>query len=162
MSTVTGTWIQPEDWCDPDYWARNLRQPVRFSDAGGAIEIVGERDAGWVIYTVRDFGAGIPDSMMPKIFQPFEGYGPAVRMIDWPDSYRAMDGLEGEALADAYAEKVREAIDSFAQSGIPFAGMIVCPIFANEGLPNIPPGYMQKAIGYVRDAGGLFIASLTL
>ena len=41
---------------------------------------------------------------------------------------------------------------------IPFAGMIVCPIFANEGLPNIPDGYMQKAVSAVRDAGGLYIA----
>ena len=52
-----------------------IANAVRFSDAGGAIEIIGERDAGWVIYTVRDFGAGIPESMMPKIFQPFEGRG---------------------------------------------------------------------------------------
>ena len=52
-----------------------IANAVRFSDAGGSIEITGERDAGWVIYTVRDFGAGIPESMMQKIFQPFEGRG---------------------------------------------------------------------------------------
>ena len=33
VSTQTGQWIQPTDWTDPDYWARQLRQPVRFSDA---------------------------------------------------------------------------------------------------------------------------------
>ncbi|HMB47286.1 MAG TPA: ATP-binding protein [Afifellaceae bacterium] len=48
---------------------------VRFSDSGGSIEISGERDAGWVIYCVRDFGSGIPESMIPSIFKPFEGRG---------------------------------------------------------------------------------------
>ncbi len=93
-----------------------------------------------------------------SIFKPFEGYGEAVRMVSWPDSYRALDDLSGEALADAYADQVRQAIDSFKESGVKFAGMLVCPIFANEGLPNIPQGYMEKAIGYVRDAGGLYVA----
>ncbi|MBT8079939.1 MAG: aminotransferase class III-fold pyridoxal phosphate-dependent enzyme [Gammaproteobacteria bacterium] len=97
-------------------------------------------------------------AQLNSIFEPFEGYGDDIRMVPWPDAYRAPDGLQGEALADAYAGKVREAIESFDQAGIRFAGMIVCPIFANEGLPAIPPGYMQKAIGYVRDAGGLYIA----
>lgn len=93
-----------------------------------------------------------------SIFKPFEGYGEAVRMVSWPDSYRAPGGLCGDALADAYVDEVQHAIDSFAASGVKFAGMIACPIFANEGLPDVPPGYMEKAIGLVRDAGGLFVA----
>jgi len=32
FSNVTGTWITPEDATDPDYWARHLRQTVRFAD----------------------------------------------------------------------------------------------------------------------------------
>ncbi len=32
ISGVTGTWIREEEACDPNYWARQLRQPVRFSD----------------------------------------------------------------------------------------------------------------------------------
>jgi acyl transferase domain-containing protein len=32
-STVTGTWAQPEEMTAPEYWTRNLRQTVRFSDA---------------------------------------------------------------------------------------------------------------------------------
>ncbi len=97
-------------------------------------------------------------AQLNSIFEPFEGYGDDVRMVSWPDSYRALNDLEGEALADAYANQVKDAIDSFGQAGVKFAGMIACPIFANEGLPDIPPGYMQKAIAYVRDAGGLYIA----
>jgi 4-aminobutyrate aminotransferase-like enzyme len=97
-------------------------------------------------------------SQLNSIFEPFEGYGDAIRMVSWPDSYRARYDLEGGALADAYANEVKQAIESFDEGGIKFAGIIVCPIFANEGLPNVPEGYMDKAIGYVRDAGGLYIA----
>ena len=97
-------------------------------------------------------------AQLNSIFEPFEGYGDAIRMVSWPDSYRSKYELEGAALADAYADEVRRAIESFRENGIKFAGMIVCPIFANEGLPNVPEGYMEKAIGYVRDAGGLYIA----
>lgn len=32
LSNVTGTWITPEEATDPAYWARHLRQTVRFSD----------------------------------------------------------------------------------------------------------------------------------
>jgi len=32
LSNATGTWITPEEATDPSYWARHLRQTVRFSD----------------------------------------------------------------------------------------------------------------------------------
>ncbi len=32
ISNVTGTWISAQDATDPDYWARHLRQTVRFAD----------------------------------------------------------------------------------------------------------------------------------
>ncbi len=32
LSNVTGTWITPAEATDPAYWARHLRQPVRFAD----------------------------------------------------------------------------------------------------------------------------------
>jgi phthiocerol/phenolphthiocerol synthesis type-I polyketide synthase E len=38
VSDVTGTWIAPEQATDPGYWARHLRQPVRF--AAGAAELL--------------------------------------------------------------------------------------------------------------------------
>jgi phthiocerol/phenolphthiocerol synthesis type-I polyketide synthase E len=33
VSTVTGTWISPDEAVDPAYWARQIRQPVRFGAA---------------------------------------------------------------------------------------------------------------------------------
>jgi len=32
VSTVTGTWITPDEMMNPGYWAKNLRQTARFSD----------------------------------------------------------------------------------------------------------------------------------
>lgn len=36
-STVTGTWLTDEEACDPGYWARQLREPVRFAGAVSAL-----------------------------------------------------------------------------------------------------------------------------
>jgi len=97
-------------------------------------------------------------AQLSSIFEPVGGYGKHIRMVPWPDSYRAMNDLNGEALADACANEVKAAINSLKDAGIGFAGMIACPIFANEGLPDVPDGYMAKAIGHVRAAGGVYIA----
>ena len=86
-----------------------------------------------------------------------EPLGANVKSVDFPDTYRPLNDLEGEALADAYADKVKQAIEAFNEDGTGFAGMIICPIFANEGLPNLPFGYMKKIAKYIRDAGGLLI-----
>ena len=97
-------------------------------------------------------------AQISPIFEPFEGYSEAIRMVPWPDAYRPPNNLSGVALADAYADEVQRAIDSFKAKGVKFAGMLVCPIFANEGLPKVPPGYLEKAVGHVRRAGGLYVA----
>lgn len=97
-------------------------------------------------------------AQLSTIFEPAEGYGPHIRTVAWPDAYRSPDGVAPEQLGAHYAQAVREAIDSFDEAGIKLAGMLVCPIFANEGLPDVPAGYMEEAVGYVRDAGGLYIA----
>lgn len=97
-------------------------------------------------------------SQLSSIFQPVGGYGPNVRMVPWPDSYRVPVDSREEDLADVYADEIKAAIASFEDNGIRLAGLLICPIFANEGLPIVPPGYMEKAIRYVREAGGVYIA----
>jgi acyl transferase domain-containing protein/acyl carrier protein len=37
VSTLTGTWMTPEEACDTNYWTRQLRQTVRFADGLGEI-----------------------------------------------------------------------------------------------------------------------------
>lgn len=77
-----------------------------------------------------------------------------VRSIPFPETYRN----NAEQPTEWYLDKLRETIESFRRDGIPFAGMLVCPILANEGLPNIPPNFMAEAARLVHEHGGLFIA----
>ncbi|MCZ6679918.1 MAG: aspartate aminotransferase family protein [Candidatus Poribacteria bacterium] len=82
-----------------------------------------------------------------------------IRAIPYPQRYRPLqDGASESELVELYLAEVRAAIDGFEANGIPLAGMLVCPILANEGLPDIPAGFMPRAAEMVRDAGGLFIA----
>jgi acyl transferase domain-containing protein/acyl carrier protein len=37
LSNVTGGWIRAEEAIDPDYWARHLRQPVRFASSAAIL-----------------------------------------------------------------------------------------------------------------------------
>lgn len=78
-----------------------------------------------------------------------------VRSIPFPDTYRL--DINGDP-AGYYLEKLRAAISGFKDDGIPFAGLLVCSICANEGLPNIPPGFLAGATQLVHEAGGLVIA----
>lgn len=96
-------------------------------------------------------------SQFSGIYEPVGGVADWVRKVPWPDSYRAAGELAGEELADAYAAKVARAVESLEASGHGVAGMLVCPIFANEGLPDVPKGYLEKVAAIVRKAGGLLI-----
>ena len=78
-----------------------------------------------------------------------------VRSIPFPETYRFAHNADPTAW---HLDRLRDVIAGFQADGIPFAGMLVCPILANEGLPNIPPGFMGAAAELVREAGGLFIA----
>lgn len=94
---------------------------------------------------------------LATLFNDGKPNGPYVKAVDFPCSYRPLDGLSGKALCDAYEQQVRHAIQAFEQEGSGFAGLLVCPIFANEGLPDVPPGYFERISACVRDAGGVLI-----
>ena len=78
--------------------------------------------------------------------------------IPAPDAYRPLDDLEGQALADAYVDRVAQAIESMHARGIRLAALMVDSIFSGEGLPDVPRGFLAKAVALARAAGGLFIA----
>jgi 4-aminobutyrate aminotransferase-like enzyme len=83
---------------------------------------------------------------------------PDVHAIAFPQRYRPVaEGLDEPALVRAHLDQLRAAIEDFAAAGVPFAGMLVCPIFANEGLPEPLPGFLPQAARLVREAGGLLI-----
>ena len=94
-----------------------------------------------------------------KLTRVRDGKNPEIRSIPFPQRYRPLkEGASESELAELYLGEVRAAIDGFKEDKIPLAGMLVCPILANEGLPDIPDGFMRRAAEMVRDAGGLFIA----
>jgi len=82
-----------------------------------------------------------------------------VQAFAFPQSYRPIrEGVSGAALCEAYLAELEAAIARCGASGAGFAALIVCSIFANEGLPTIPPGFMGRAAAMARAAGGLVIA----
>lgn len=95
---------------------------------------------------------------LATIFHKGRAGSKRVKAVPYPETYRPISDAHDIALADVYADQVKKAIDEFKAEGIGFAGLLFCPIFANEGLPSVPETYMTKAIAHVRDAGGLYIA----
>jgi len=84
---------------------------------------------------------------------------PSVRAFTFPEKFRPIaPGLSEAALCEAYLDKLECAIGNLNASGEGVAAMIVCSILANEGLPDIPAGFMPRAAAMVREAGGLIIA----
>ena len=82
-----------------------------------------------------------------------------IRSFPFPERYRPLkDGVGEDELCEAYLERLAAAIDSLRADGPGFAALIVCPIFANEGVPDIPSGFMSRATDLVHDAGGFVIA----
>ncbi len=97
-------------------------------------------------------------SQLSTRMPPVGGFGGHVRHVPAPDSYRPLGGAPGEAFAEAFAAEVEKAIASLQESPHGFSALIICPYFANEGFPELPSGFLDKAIAAVRKAGGLVIA----
>ncbi len=98
------------------------------------------------VWTISSFFTGVEDR------------GRAIRTVPAPDSYRVPAGLDSANLAAAYAGTVKEAVDALNAEGVGVAGIIFDTIYSSEGLPRVPPGYVEEAIAHVRAAGGLYIA----
>ena len=88
--------------------------------------------------------------------QPIGGHGAHVRLVPAPDSQHPVGGsLHGQA--EAFARNIAGAIVELEDTGIGFAGFMLCPVFANEGLPDLPGGFLEPAIGVVHRARGLVL-----
>ena len=83
-------------------------------------------------------------------FEVPEGRDPRVRTVHVPD------GPEADA-AEAAAD-VEAAIASLAEAGMRPAAIFFDTIFATEGMPALPPGYVERLVALTRAAGGLYIA----
>lgn len=81
-----------------------------------------------------------------------------VKSISTPQLFRPIaDGLSEAELLQKHLDQLEATIGSFADEG-GFAGMMLCSILANEGLPTPPARWFAEATAMVKDAGGLIIA----
>src|SRR6516165_4229648 len=71
---------------------------------------------------------------------------PSVRAFPFPEAFRPLaPRLSQDALCEAYLARLAAAIADLQAAGEGVAAMIVCSILANEGLPDIPSGFMGRA-----------------
>jgi 4-aminobutyrate aminotransferase-like enzyme len=96
-------------------------------------------------------------SQLSTRMPPVGGFGGHVRHVSAPDSYRPLGGEGGDVFATAFAAEVEKAITSLQDSPHGFSAIIIDPFFANEGFPDLPPGFLDKTVAVVRKAGGLVI-----
>ena len=88
---------------------------------------------------------------------PIGGYPGHVRLVPAPDTLRPVGGsIAGQP--QAFADHVARAIAELEAAGHGFSGMILCPVFANEGIPAIQPGFLDPTMAVIRKAGGILIA----
>lgn len=88
---------------------------------------------------------------------PIGGRWPNIRLVPAPDALIAPGSPCGDA-AQRFAAHVADAIAELEAAGFGIAGMLLCPVFANEGLPSVPQGFLDPALAVLRAKGGIFIA----
>jgi 4-aminobutyrate aminotransferase-like enzyme len=75
-----------------------------------------------------------------------------IAFVPAPDSYRPPGGVAGAAHAQAFAAAIEARIADLAERGHGLSALIVCPYFANEGFPDLAPGWLDPAIAAVSGA----------
>lgn len=95
-----------------------------------------------------------------EITTAYEGHekrGDNIVTIPSPDNYRGAYVDDPDA-ATKYAGHVSEAIAQLQRRGHQPAALIVDTIFSNEGIPDVPDGFLKLAVDCIHAAGGLFVA----
>ncbi len=87
---------------------------------------------------------------------PIGGWPDHIRRVPSPDSITPLGGSLA-AQPQAFAEGVAKAIAELQAAGHGFAGIMLCPVFANEGLPEVTDGFLAPTVEVVRRAGGLIL-----
>ncbi|WP_435257386.1 aspartate aminotransferase family protein [Thioclava sp. FR2] len=87
---------------------------------------------------------------------PIGGRAPNVRLVPAPETTRPLGGSL-QAQAQAFAQNVAKAIQELEDAGYGFSGLMICPVFANEGLLAPVRGFLDATVEVVRRAGGLIL-----
>jgi len=88
---------------------------------------------------------------------PIGGHSKNIRLIPAPESITPLGGSH-KAQADIFAINTEKAINELEKEGMGFAGLMLCPIFANEGFPIVLPGFLDQTVDIIKRAGGLIIS----
>ena len=87
---------------------------------------------------------------------PIGGRAANVRLVPQPETLMPLGGTQA-AQPQAFADNVARAIAELEAAGHGFSALMLCPVFANEGLPPVFPGWLDPTIDVVRRAGGLIL-----
>ena len=81
------------------------------------------------------------------------------RSFQYPQNFSPeMRTMSNTQRKDFYLTELHAAILGLERDGFGLAALILCPIFANEGVPEVPDDFLQEAFELVRMNGGLVIA----
>ena len=78
--------------------------------------------------------------------------------IPAPDSYRPLGNGNKHDYSEIFALELEKSILEFQKENINFAGLIICPFFANEGFPKLPKGWLNPVQDIVTKYNGVLIA----
>jgi len=96
-------------------------------------------------------------SQITTCYTPPDKRASNIVTVPAPDMYRGRYASDQEA-EDSYVEHLHKAIENLASNGHRPAAFIVDTVFANEGLPTVPDGYLKRAAEIVHQTGGLLVA----
>lgn len=84
---------------------------------------------------------------------PIGGRWPNVRLVPAPNPL-----LSPDPDGSLFADHVRRAMAELAAAGFGTSALLICPMFANEGLPSLPQGWLAPTEAALRAEGALIIA----
>jgi 4-aminobutyrate aminotransferase-like enzyme len=97
-------------------------------------------------------------AQISTVFPPPEGFGPHIRAITAPDSYRDARAANGALSPATWLAEIEAACSSLQASGQGVSAILLDTILSSEGLPAVPPEFVARAVAIVRNAGGVYIA----
>lgn len=84
--------------------------------------------------------------------------GPEIQTCCAPNLYRGPYRVGDANAGSKYAALVEESLHEFHRQGIRPAALLLDTFFSTDGILTAPPDYLRRAVGLVREAGGVFVA----
>lgn len=94
----------------------------------------------------------------PYKFKHLGGQKEWVHVAPLPDTYRGKYREDHEDPAQAYAEELKEVISETHGKGRKIAAFFVESLPSVAGQIVLPPGYLQRAVQMIHEAGGVVVA----